>query len=225
MTPASRHLWLSRAIDGVLFLITLLAVGFSFWDEVPDWADLSVLVSFVLFFALRWWISEHRAAYLKSNWFDLVLIVLLASPFLRLLVAFRVVGLLPALRIAAIVRRNRHHIMKLIVISQDSFPAAMVLVFGSVFVFGTSAFLLEHGTNPSFGHVEDGLWWAFVTLTTVGYGDIFPITSAGRIVGVFTMVFGIGVYSLMIANLTFFVEEQGRKRQAEKTALLDDEQA
>jgi len=223
MTPTSRHLWLSRTIDGALFLMTLLAVGLSFWDEAPEWASLGVLISFVVFFALRWWISEHRTAYLKSNWLDLVLIVLLASPFLRLLAAFRVVGLVPALRIGVIIRRNRHHIMKLIVISQDSFPAAMVLVFGLVFIFGTSAFLLEQGTNPSFGSIEDGLWWAFVTLTTVGYGDIFPITSAGRVIGVLTMVFGIGVYSLMVANLTFFVQEQGRKRHAEKEALLDDE--
>jgi len=50
----------------------------------------------------------------------------------------------------------------------------------------------------------------------VGYGDIVPMTDGGRIVGVFTMVFGITTYSLMIANLTYFVEEQGRKRQAEK---------
>ena len=92
----------------------------------------------------------------------------------------------------------------------------MAMIFGVVFVFGMTVFLLEHTTNPQFGQISDGLWWAFVTLTTVGYGDIVPITGAGRIVGVFTMVFGISIYSLMIANLTFFVEEQGRKRQLEK---------
>lgn len=89
----------------------------------------------------------------------------------------------------------------------------MSLVFGIVFIFGASAYMLEHAHNPAFSDVSDGLWWAFVTLTTVGYGDVYPVTSGGRIVAVFTMLFGIAIYSLMIANLTYFVEESGRKRK------------
>jgi voltage-gated potassium channel len=72
--------------------------------------------------------------------------------------------------------------------------------------------VLEHPHNPGFADVSDGLWWAFVTLTTVGYGDLYPVTSGGRIVAVFTMIFGITIYSLMIANLTYFVGETGRMR-------------
>ena len=80
----------------------------------------------------------------------------------------------------------------------------------------------------SLGTISDGLWWAFVTLTTVGYGDIYPMTTSGRIVAVFTMIFGIALYSLLVANLTFFVEEQGRKRalealEKEKKVPLDDQ--
>ena len=51
-----------------------------------------------------------------------------------------------------------------------------------------------------------------MTLTTVGYGDIVPVTSGGRIVAVLTMIFGIAVYSLLVANVTYYVEEVGRKR-------------
>ena len=216
--PASGKVWMERTLDVSLFLVTLLAVGIGFWKEAPEWAPLLVLVSFFFLFVWRWYIDADRKAYLKSNWFDLLLVVLLASPFLRLLMAFKIVGLMPALRIGALIRANREKILKLILVSQDSFPAAMTLIFSVVFVFGTSAYVLEHGHNPSFAQVSDGLWWAFVTLTTVGYGDIVPITSAGRIVGVFTMIFGIAVYSLMIANITFFVEQQGQKRLAKEQA-------
>jgi len=213
--------WLGRLLDILLFVATLFAVGLGFWEKAPEWSVLAALGCFMVLFFWRWQISLDRKAYLKDNWLDLALIVLLASPLLRLLMALRVVGLVPALRLGALIRSNRKHIMKLIVLSQDSFPAAMTMVFAIVFLFGSSAYLLEHATNPGFSEVGDGLWWAFVTLTTVGYGDIVPMTTGGRIVGVLTMIFGIAVYSLMIANLTFFVEEQGRKRQQEQAEALE----
>lgn len=220
MTMESRPV-LRRVLDSLLFIATLAAVGISFWEESPDWSSLLVLSLFVLFYFLRCWYSDHRIDYLKKNWFDLALVVLLSSPLLRLFVVFKVAGLAPALRLGTLIRANRARLMKLVVLSNESFPVAMSLVFGIVFIFGASAYLLEHPHNPGFADISDGLWWAFVTLTTVGYGDIYPVTSGGRIVGVFTMLFGITIYSLMIANLTYYVEEVGRMR---KDAALKVEQ-
>jgi len=214
--PAPQHRWLGRVLDGLLFISTALAIGVGFWDASPSWADPTVLVLFVVLFACRWWICDNRQAYLKQNWLDLVLIVLLASPLLRIFSALRVMRLMPALRVGALMRANRKRLLRLIIISQESFPAAMTLVFGFVFVFGSSVYFIEHGVNEQFGSMSDGLWWAFVTLTTVGYGDVYPVTAAGRIVAVLTMIFGIALYSLVVANLTFFVEQQGRKREQEE---------
>lgn len=212
MTMESRPI-LRRVLDGLLLLATLAAIGISFWDEAPDWASLSILSLFVILFFLRCWYSDHRAQYLKSNWIDLALVVLLSSPLLRLFVVFKVAGLAPALRLGTLLRANKDRLMKLVVLSGESFPVAMSLVFGVVFIFGATAYMLEHPHNPAFADVSDGLWWAFVTLTTVGYGDVVPVTSGGRIVAVFTMLFGIAIYSLMIANLTYFVEESGRRKK------------
>ena len=207
---------LMRVLDSLLLIATLAAVGVSFWEEAPDWASLLILTLFVLFFFLRCWYSDHRVQYLKSNWFDLALVVLLSSPLLRLFVVFKVAGLAPALRLGTLLRANRERLMKLVILSSESFPVAMSLVFGIVFIFGASAYMLEHPHNPGFADISDGLWWAFVTLTTVGYGDLYPVTSGGRIVAVFTMLFGITIYSLMIANLTYYVEETGRMRKSEQ---------
>ncbi|MDQ6977503.1 MAG: potassium channel family protein [Ghiorsea sp.] len=207
MDKESRHLILKRVLDVLLLTVTLVAVGAPFWQEAPEWLGVTILSLFVFLFFFRWIVSDDRHGYLRANWLDLVLVVLLSSPFLRLLVAFKVAGLAPVLRLGAVFRKNRHKLLHMLVLSGESLPAALALVFGVVFLFGAGVFLLEQDTNPAFVTISDGLWWAFVTLTTVGYGDIVPITPAGRMLAVVTMLFGITLYSLMIANLTHFVEE------------------
>jgi len=214
--------WRKRALDVLLFLLTIGSVVGSFWEGIPDWMQMTALIIFVLLFAIRWRIDDNRRRYIRENWFDLVLVVLLASPVLRLFTALRFVKLMPALKFGAILSRNRKRILKLVLLSRDSFPIAMALIFGMVYVFGASTYLLEHNTNPAFGDIHDGLWWAFVTLTTVGYGDIVPQTGAGRIVAVMLMLFGIAVYSLMIANLTHYLETIDRDHnQTVDPAILE----
>lgn len=74
-------------------------------------------------------------------------------------------------------------------------------------MFGFYAFETGHNTNiDSFG---DSVWWTFVTLATVGYGDIYPITIGGRIIGVMLMIFGIGFLGMLTATIaSIFVERK-----------------
>jgi len=202
--------WRRRGLDILLLLLTIASLAVTFWETVPDWAQMTILLSFVLFFAIRWHIAESRRTYIRENWFDLVFVVLLASPVLRLVSALRFVRVLPALKLGAFLHTHRRRILRLVLLSRDSFPVAMAVIFGMVFLFGSCTFLIEHGTNPGFATLEDGLWWAFVTLTTVGYGDIVPHTDMGRIVAVMLMVFGVAVYALMIANLTHYLDSIDR---------------
>ncbi len=210
-----------RILDVALFSATIGAVAASFVKGLPEWTTMAVLVAFVVMFFARWWIADNRREWMKSNWLDLVIIVLLSSPFLRMLMALRLAHLVPALRLGALIRSNKDRLLRLLLLSGESLPAAMALMFGLVFVFGTVTFLLEHEHNPQFGDFSDGLWWAFVTLTTVGYGDIVPVTSGGRVVAVMTMIFGIMVYSLVVANLTIFLESYGRQHSELKKAVTE----
>jgi len=200
-----------RALDTGLFIATIAAVAVPFIKALPSWTLMTSLVSFVTMFFVRWWIADDRKQWMKSNWLDLAVIVLLSSPVLRMLMALRLAHLLPALRLGALIRSNKDRLIRLLLLSGENLPIAMAMVFGLVFVFGTLTFLLEHGQNPQFGQLPDGLWWAFVTLTTVGYGDVVPITPGGRIVAVAAMVIGIIVYSLVVANLTVFLEQYSLK--------------
>jgi len=62
----------------------------------------------------------------------------------------------------------------------------------------------EHATNPEFKTFGDALWWAIVTLTTVGYGDVVPVTTAGRVDGVMIMIAGVAILGLLAGSMASF---------------------
>lgn len=67
---------------------------------------------------------------------------------------------------------------------------------------------LERGKNPAFASVEDGLWWALVTVTTIGYGDKYPITTGGHIVGAVVIMCGIGLVGVFMGKIASVLVEQ-----------------
>lgn len=82
------------------------------------------------------------------------------------------------------------------------------MVFAAIGLGGVLLWLVERGLNDSIASPIDGVWWAFVTATTVGYGDVFPITAEGRGIGVVMMLVGISLLSVVTANIAaYFVEE------------------
>lgn len=83
------------------------------------------------------------------------------------------------------------------------FGFALSILGGSVLLGGVSIYLIESGRNPTIDSVGDGVWWAIVTLTTVGFGDITPVTGLGKVVGGALMVAG-------LFNLALFAGIVGR---------------
>ncbi len=81
----------------------------------------------------------------------------------------------------------------------------VAIVAGAVlFVGAAMAFYAERPVNPEFATFGDAVWWATVTLTTVGYGDIVPITTAGRVDGAAIMIMGVALLGLLAGSLASF---------------------
>ena len=74
---------------------------------------------------------------------------------------------------------------------------SLILMFSLLLICSTGVYFAENETQPDkFSSIPSAMWWAVATLTTVGYGDIFPVTSMGKILGSISAIFGIGVFAL-----------------------------
>ncbi len=85
----------------------------------------------------------------------------------------------------------------------DFWVITVICNFGAI-AFAMAFYHFELAANPNVTEFSDSIWWSFVTLTSVGYGDITPVTREGRIVGVLLMIFGTGVfatYTAIFANI------------------------
>jgi len=148
---------------------------------------------------LRHYLGTRRGA------FDLAIVVLTA-PWFLLPGTVSGGGIIVVLRLARVAR--------LLIATKGarqlfSRLGRVVLVAGSVMVAGAvAAYYAEHPLNPEFATFGDSLWWAVVTLTTVGYGDIVPETTTGRLAAVMIMITGVAVLGLLAGTLASFFRLQ-----------------
>jgi voltage-gated potassium channel len=90
---------------------------------------------------------------------------------------------------------------------------ALILMMGTAVFAGTIMHVIEAPAQPDkFGTIPDAMWWALATLTTIGYGDVVPVTPLGKIFGGLTMICGLGLFALPIGIVaTAFVNEIHRR--------------
>ena len=101
---------------------------------------------------------------------------------------------------------------RVLVLESGPLLSVLVIFLMVLFLSSVAVHFLERGVQPvAFGSVPATLWWAVVTLTTVGYGDVVPITPLGRVVAAFVMICGLGVFGLWTGILaTAFAAETRR---------------
>jgi voltage-gated potassium channel len=82
-------------------------------------------------------------------------------------------------------------------------------------------YIAEHGFNKAIESPFDALWWGVVTLTTVGYGDVTPVTTEGRIAAMVLMLLGISLFGAITATITSYLISSD-SRQGREPALVDE---
>ena len=182
----------------------------------------SVLIFSIEYIFRFWSISEGRKYPTRYHFlfsFDSVVDLLAVVPFylgylfgvdLRALIALRLLRLLKLIRyfeplaILATVLKTEFR----------AFMAAMSVLMILVFVASTGIYFFEKQAQPDvFGSIPQSMWWAIVTLTTLGYGDVVPITMAGKVFSAMITILSLGTVALPAGMLASRFSEELRKRK------------
>lgn len=183
------------------------------WPGVSDSTKRAcvtvMIVSWAAFgvdYAARLWLAEDRRRFVRRNLLDLAAIVL---PFLRPLRLLRLVALL------SILNRTASHGLRGRVVAYAAGSTTLLILVGGLAV--TDA---ERGRPESnIAGVADGWWWAMTTITTVGYGDRFPVTAPGRFIAVALMVGGIAVLGIVTGTIaSWLVQRIAEETEEEELA-------
>jgi len=175
-------------------------------DEMLEGVNWLIWAIFAFELGLMTYLAPNRWQYLRSHWIDVLTVVV---PFLR---PFR--------------------LLRIVVVSMRLWTEARVLIYQRTFstvamtsiVSGLSAatlmYVVERNGDGPIQTYPDALWWAAATITTVGYGDVFPKTPAGRGIAFLLMLIGISVFGVLTARVAaLFVEASDEDHHGKK---LDD---
>ena len=176
------------------FVMIPLLIGPLLWKLPPSEEaiflslDTFIWAIFAVDLAVKVVVAPHRLAYLRRHWLEVLVV---AVPFLR---PFRI------LRIFIFGSRAWVGMRRLV-----NVDFLLVYGIGLIIVAATVVTSVEGGENASIQSFPDALWWAVVTITTVGYGDMVPVTAAGRAMGFILMMGGIAFFSGITANLASYL--------------------
>ena len=191
-----------------IFTNWLVFLGFSF--------EVALLTSLV----------NDKILYLRTNWMNL-LIIILGIPII-----------LEGGEMAATLRSMRVLIAVQVFVNASSTFRELLgrnhlgTTLGVSLIIMTIAGMLVAGIDPGIESVWEGLWWAWVTITTVGYGDVVPVTGEGRLIGAILILIGVGLFAMLTASISVLfisrsdeemeenLEQQMRKNETKAMAQL-----
>ena len=223
----------SRKLGAAIVALILISVAAGTLETVPSLRashaalfaaiEIGALVLFTLEYVLRWW-SAPEGSTTPNRWdfvrspgsiIDLLAIIppaigylvgvnLSASIALRLLRLLRLVRYFEPLEVLATVIASEFR----------AFMSAMFVLAILVLVAATGIYFFERAAQPDvFGSIPESMWWAIVTLTTLGYGDSVPITVPGRIFAAMITVMSVGSVALPAGMLASRFSDELRKRK------------
>jgi voltage-gated potassium channel len=185
-----------------------------------DRIDFAVCLVFIFEFFIRLRRAPSKWGFLKWNWIDL----LASVPAFDLLRWGRLVRLVKIVRILRAFRSAKVLVGFLFSNRARGTFATVALISVVLTIFSSIAVLNFEGEEASnIRTPSDALWWSFVTVTTVGYGDKYPVTPEGRLVGVVLMTAGAALFGTFTAYVASFFLEAGQGKEKDDIQQLTGE--
>ena len=238
---------LSHRVD--VFIITLIALNILaiVLESVKElnaaysngfyWFEVFSVCVFTVEYLLRGWscVEDSSGKYsrpvtgrLRFSLTPMALVDLLAIlPFYLGMFFSLDLRFLRVLRLLRIFKLTRYSsamslLLKVLRDEAEAFGAAFSILIIIMIFASSGIYLFEHKAQPlAFSNIPEAVWWSVATLTTVGYGDVVPVTAGGQIFGVIIMIIGIGMVALPAGILASAFTEQIRLRRIEYEELAE----
>jgi voltage-gated potassium channel len=209
-----------KMFDVVLIVFILISVLAVILDSVKQisvkyhdllvWVEWIITISFSLEYLVRIWTSPKPIRYILS-FFGLIDFLAIIPTYLSVIfggaMGFAVIRGLRLLRIFRILKITRYSNEGKIIVEALQASRVKIIVFlfavlTTVLIIGTLMYLIE-GEENGFTSIPVSVYWTIVTLTTVGYGDITPLTAFGKFIAGFVMILGYGIIAVPTSILTY----------------------
>ncbi len=165
--------------------------------------DVTIASIFLLEFAVKFFLAKSKSAFFKANWWYLLASIPVTTSATQALRLLRLLRLFRLLRLSSGVKEVVAYLKRFV---KQTHLFSVFAIWAFLMFAGTLAFYaFEHAVNPHVNSLFDSFWWAMATVTTIGYGDIYPTTTAGRIVAMFLMITGIGTSGIFTALIASFL--------------------
>ena len=193
-----------------LILAVTLAVPLLFdlsdvWRRIFASLNLFIWFTFYIELFVKLYVSDSKMRAMKRNW---VLIVIALAPLfisLRLMRFSRLFGLVRFLRLQKNIERLQKRVREIIYNVEQIFLALLIFVFTT----GCIMWQVEGHFDGSISSFADALWWAVITVTTIGYGDVIPASPEGKILGAIVSLLGTLLFMVFVARVTtLFVQNK-----------------
>ncbi len=198
----------------------LLQTAFQLPPEINrllDRLDLLVCIVFFVEFCVRFRRAPSKLAFLKWGWIDLIASI----PTVDFLRWGRLVRVIRIIRILRAFRSTRHLITFLYRNRTKSLAGTAAISAAVLIIFSCIAVLaFENEKDSNIRTSFDAIWWAISTMTTVGYGDKYPVTVEGKVVAMVLMVTGVGLFGVLTGLFArLFIDSELKKEESDIAKL------
>jgi voltage-gated potassium channel len=197
----SLYVLFALLIDTIWHLPDEISIMLNYFDD-------AICVFFFIEFVIRFRKAENKLAFMKWGWIDLVAAIPMIDP-LRAGRVFRLIRIIRIYRaytsLKELLDQLLEHKMK------GAFYSFTLLSFLIMIFSAITILIVEVDPNSNIKTAEDAIWWTYTTITTVGYGDKYPVTTAGRFLGMLLMTFGVGLFGAYTAYIaSLMVKDKGK---------------
>jgi voltage-gated potassium channel len=199
-----------------LYVLGALVVN-TFWQlpseisRLLSYFDYLICAFFFLEFSYRFAKADNKLVFMKWGWIDL----LSSIPMVDFLRAGRLLRLIRLIRVVRAFKSTRQLLNHVFAnkakgtLTSVSILAVLLIIFSAIAILE-----VEDAPNSNIKTAEDAIWWTYTTITTVGYGDKYPVTTEGRILAMVLMTFGVGLFGTFTAYVaSLFVKDHNKVEQ------------